>query len=172
MNSMMYRWQIYWRKVWNPKDFSSHMSITLNSLSTKRNLQRKLNPNIYNPDFWANDWWACSKFSTFDWLSQEGFVGFEFTLQPTFGAKTVCSQSWISNKNNCCFWWNCLFVKWNLASPMQDGCADTVCAPNLMMCIPRQACQDCPQILSFLKVFSKVWCKRIEVFRSRSLPAI
>ncbi len=43
-----------------------------------------------NLEIWANDWWGCSKFSAFDWLSQLGHVGFEFTLQITFDAETVC----------------------------------------------------------------------------------
>ncbi len=42
-----------------------------------------------NLEIWANDWWGCGKFSPFDWLSQLGNVGFEFTLQIPFGAETV-----------------------------------------------------------------------------------
>ncbi len=40
----------------------------------------------HNPDFSTNDCWGCGKFSTFDWLSELGYIEFELTLQRTFGA--------------------------------------------------------------------------------------
>ncbi len=56
------------------------------SVTSKRKLQRKRKPNA-TKIFWPmTDEGVVYNFYTFDWLSQLGYVGFEFALQITFGA--------------------------------------------------------------------------------------
>ena len=88
--------------------------VTKDSFSTKRNLQRKLKPNLNKS---ANNWLGCGKFCPFDWLSQLGFAGFEFTLQLTFGAETVWSLQRNVNWKECSIQqWSVQFLNWLLQS--------------------------------------------------------
>ncbi len=55
------------------------------SLSTKRNLQHKLKPNVTCIKQPVTDRGVANS-APFDWLSQLGHIAFEFTLQLMFGA--------------------------------------------------------------------------------------